>query len=179
MSQRTLILLAAFCLVTSVAPSARAQSDSSAQSVQSSAQTMQPASTPPATKKVWTNDDVPNLRGESVVSTVGNPSPGSARPADKSATAPKNRDAKWYADQIAKLQAKLPPLNSQIAELQAAIDGKPTGNGKDSSRPRGVKADDWSVELAQLRDQRDGIVAHIHALEDEARRNGVPANALP
>ncbi|HXQ26504.1 MAG TPA: hypothetical protein VN822_08880 [Candidatus Acidoferrales bacterium] len=179
MSHRPLVLLAAFCLVTSVAPAARAQSDSAPQSAQPSSPATQAASTPPATKKVWTNDDVTGLRSESTISTVGDSNAGPAKPVEKPAAAGKNRDPKWYQDQIAKLRAQIPPLDSQIVELQAAIDGKPTGNGKESARPRGVKADDWSVEMTELQKKRDGIVARISGLEDEARHNGVAANALP
>ena len=68
---------------------------------------------------------------------------------------------------------------AQIAQLQSAIDGKPTGDAKSSQRPRGVKADDWSVEMQELQKKRDGILDQISALKDQARHHGVPANALP
>jgi hypothetical protein len=42
-----------------------------------------------------------------------------------------------------------------------------------------VRPDDWRDQLARLQKQRDDIVAKISALIDEARHNGVPANALP
>lgn len=91
----------------------------------------------------------------------------------------KARNAKWYRDQIVKLQAQLPPLHSQIEQLREAIDGKAMGDGKTSSRPWSVKGDSWAREEAELQNKRDGIAAHINALRDQARHNGVPPNTLP
>ena len=137
------------------------------------------SSNPP--KKVWTNDDVSATHAQPDASQPenrGTSQPG-AKPHSKSAASPKYKDAKWYQDQIARLQAKVSPLNEQIAQLQAAIHGDPTGDAKTSTRPRGVKADSWESELAQVQKQRDDIVEKIAALQDEARHNGVAPNALP
>jgi hypothetical protein len=113
--------------------------------------------------------------GAEVSNRVAPPAKPSAT-AKKPPTAPKAKDAKWYHDQIEKLQAQLPPLESQISELQAALSGQTV----DSTRKyAGVKLDDWSVELAQLQQKRDDIFGKIAALEDEARHDGVPANLLP
>jgi hypothetical protein len=120
-----------------------------------------------------------NLDPHAGVSTVGNMPANSAKPGPKHPGNAKNRDAKWYRDQIARLQAKLPPLDAQIAELQAAIDGKPTGDAVKSTRPRGVKADSWPNELVALQKKRDDTAAQIAALQDEARHNGVAPNTLP
>jgi hypothetical protein len=182
MSHRPLTLLAAVLLLAAgAATAACAQSSSSAAATPA---TGQPAATngtlsapaPPAGKKVWTNDDVTELRSDSVISTVGS---SSTKSGAKPATAAKNNDAKSYQGQITRLEAQIPPLDSQIAELQAAIDGKPTGDAKTSQRPRGVKADDWSVEMQELETKRDGIVEQINLLRDQARHRGIPANVLP
>ncbi|HEY4710981.1 MAG TPA: hypothetical protein VIH46_12480, partial [Candidatus Acidoferrales bacterium] len=154
--------------------SSAAATPAASQPVATSVTSSTPA--PPAGKKVWTNDDVGDLRSDSVISTVGSSNPKSGV---KPATASKNNDAKSYQAQIARLEAQIPPLDSQIAELQAAIDGKPTGDAKTSQRPRGVKADDWSVEKQDLETKRDAIVEQINALRDQARHRGIPANALP
>jgi hypothetical protein len=141
------------------------------------------AQTPP--KKVWTNEDVKTPPGQPEISTSQPENRGTSQPDGKvrgksaASTRNSNKDAKWYQDQIAKLQAKIPPLDAQIVELQAAIKGEPTGDAKSSARPRGVKADSWESELAQLQKQRDDIVDKIAALQDEARHNGVSPNALP
>jgi len=134
------------------------------------------ASPAPPAKKVWTNEDVPGLRGDAPISTVGSADPTGPQK-NKAAARPAN--AKGYQARIARLEAQIPPLDSQIAELQAAIDGKPTGDGKSSQRPRGVKADDWNVEMEQLKAKRESVLDQIAALKDEARHQGVAPNTLP
>ncbi len=185
MSHRPLTLLATVLFAAGAAITARAQSGSSGAATPAAGQTAatdasSAAPAQPAGKKVWTNDDVTDLRGESVISTVGQPNAKTgAKPGDKRAPNAQNGNAKSYQAQIARLQAQIPPLDSQIAELQAAIDGKPTGDGKTSQRPRSVKSDDWSVEMQDLQKKRDDTLAQIAALKDQARHQGVPANALP
>jgi hypothetical protein len=66
-----------------------------------------------------------------------------------------------------------------MTALQAAIDGKPTGDARKSTRPYSVRVDDWSAERDELGKKRDEIVSKISDLQDEARRSGVPANELP
>jgi len=133
------------------------------------------APSPPA-KRVWTNEDVPALRGDAPISTVG--STDQTTP-NKNKSAAKNANGRGYQARIAHLEAQIPPLDSQIDALQAAIDGKPTGDGKSSQRPRGVKADDWKIELEQLKARRENILDQIAALKDEARHRGVAPNTLP
>jgi chaperonin cofactor prefoldin len=176
-----LTFLATLLVASSAATTARAQNPSSGDGTPATGQTsgasgLTAAPAPTASKKVWTNDDVTDLRGESTISTVGQPS---AKNSDKPAPNAKNGNAKSYQAQIARLEAQIPQLDAQIAELQAAIDGKPTGDGKTSQRPRGVKADDWSVEMQQLHKKRDDTVDKIATLKDQARHQGVPPNALP
>src|SRR5271167_1595165 len=184
MSHRPLVFLAAVLFAAGAGTATRAQSNPSSSSgetsqaaVQTTAATSATA-TPaePAGKKVWTNDDVGDLRGESVISTVGQPA---VRTAAKPAANAKNGNAKSYEAQIARLEAQIPPLDAQIAELQAAIDGKPTGDGKESQRPRSVKTDSWSVEMQDLQKKRDDTLDHIAALKDQARHQGVAPNTLP
>lgn len=148
----------------SPAPNAQAPSDSGAQ---------------PAPKKVWTNEDVPVLREDSSISTVGKRTNGQHNSANANRPAPATKDGKAYAAQITELQKKLEPINDQIAQLQSGIDGKFTGDGQKSTRPTGVHADDWHDQLARLEKQRDDINAHIDAIRDQARRAGVPPNTLP
>jgi hypothetical protein len=118
---------------------------------------------------------VPALREDSTISTIG------ARPAAGTPhqTASGRRDAKWYADQITKLQGQLPAINGKIAQLQAGIDGKFTGDSQSSTRPKYATFGDWQIELAQLQKQRDDIGSRIDALRDQARRQGIPPNTLP
>jgi len=134
------------------------------------------AGSQPAARKVWTNEDVPTLRGDAPISTVGSTD---TKPAGTNKGAAKNPNGRGYQARIARLEAQIPPLDAQMADLQSAIDGKPTGNGSSSQRPRGVKADDWNAELQQLKAKRENILDQIAVLKDEARHQGVPPNTLP
>ena len=132
-----------------------------------------------APKRVWTNDNVTELRANSKISTVGRMSASPGDAGRKTVAGSKAHDANWYRDQIVNLEAKLPPLDSQIEQLREGIEGKAMGDGKTSSRPRAVKGDSWAREEAELQNKRDGIAAHIDALRDQARHSGVPPNSLP
>jgi hypothetical protein len=185
MSRQVLPVIARFALVAAGAVTAHAQTQATQtfQSTQAPAHSAaeNSAANPPAPqpmpKKVWTNEEMSSLDPHSGVSTVGNAKAATsgARPRPTS----KSHDPRWYQDQISKLQAKIPPLDKQIAELQAALAGKPTGDAKQSARPRGVKADDWATELADLQKKRDDTLAQISALQDQARHAGVAPNVLP
>jgi uncharacterized protein YukE len=133
-----------------------------------------PAATTAPAKKVWTNEDMKEVHRDDAISTVGNKvtKPANNKPATNPAN---NRYTKQYQDQITRLQEKLPPLDEQIAQLQAVL------NGDTVNAPRhvGAKIDDWHEELVQLQKQRDDITTKISALQDEARSKGVPANQIP
>lgn len=180
MSHRIALCAALFLLTGfAVAQAQEAQPTPPSQSSdqQASAPSAANSSAQPGAKKVWTNDDVTGLRSSSAISTVGASAAKSARPGVGATAVSGN--ARWYANQITGLQAKLPPLDAQIAELQDAIAGKPTGDGKTSSRPSGVKIDSWSDELSRLQQKRDAVQQQIDALREQARRHGVPNSALP
>lgn len=95
---------------------------------------------------------------------------------EKPAAGTKANNGKAYATQIKALQAKLPPLDEQIAELQAVLNGKTVDSTRHYS---GTKIDDWHDEMVRLQKQREDIAARISTLQDEARRNGVPENQIP
>jgi hypothetical protein len=195
MNRQTLLFVAALALATTVfVPGlARAQGGSAGQPTQAgdaaapaqtnstnsaNATTSTTATTPSATapaKKVWTNEDMRDVHKNSVISTFSGTN-GKADSAKPAGTAKGNKDGKQYQDQILKLQAKLPPLDEQITELQATLNGATVNSTRHYS---GTKIDDWHEELVQLQKQRDDITAKISALQDEARRNGVPPNLIP
>src|ERR1700719_5426564 len=145
---------------------APAQASGSTQS-QSQSQTPQ--------KKVWTND---NLGGSH---SQADDSSATAQPVSNSgpsapAKSKSKRDAKWYHDQIAKLQAQISPLDKSIAELQAALDGKTLN---EPLHYGGNRIGGWKEQLQQLQTKRQETLDKITALEDEARHNGVATNAPP
>jgi hypothetical protein len=197
MNRRTLLFVTALALATTVFVPvlARAQGSSTGQAgdatapapatpdgaatpANSNTTTSTIATTPSATaspKKVWTDEDMKDVHKNSVISTFSatNNKPANGKPAG---TAKGNKDAKQYQDQILKLQAKLPPLDEQISELQATLNGDTMNSTR---RVGGAKIDDWRDELVRAQKQREDIVAKISALQDEARRNGVPPNQIP
>lgn len=130
-------------------------------------------------KKVWTNEDISTLGTHPANSTSQPTNTAPSKSGGKTDRVSKGRDAKWYQDQIAKLEAKIPPLDDQISKLQTAIEGKPTGDAKSSTRPHGVRQGDWPTELAELQKLHEGILNKISALQDEARHKGIPPNVLP
>jgi hypothetical protein len=178
MYRLTVSLLALLFLSGTIRCSARAQAIQEPQQNSAPAQTSSSPSAaqqpPGADKKVWTNEDLNDLHDRAANSTAGGANVKPAKPGQKAATQAK--DAKWYRDQIVKLQAKIPPLEDKIHQLQAGLNGETVN----SVRTYGaVRADDWRDQLGRLQKQRDDISAKIAALEDEARHGGVPPNALP
>lgn len=192
MNNRPIITLAALVFLAAIPGAARAQEARASDApVAAPSQNGAPASArqqakpdsanssaQPGAKKVWTNDDVNGLKGDSAISTFS-PAEAKTSKAAPAKVTPVRKDASWYKAQIAKLEAKIPPLNDQIAQLQAAIDGQPPGDGKKSTRPTRVKGGQFSDELGELQQRRGSIQKQIEGLRDEARRNGVAANALP
>ena len=160
---------------TSPPSSANPSAQSTEPPSQASAPAAAPATAQPAAKKVWTNEDVAGLRADSRISTFSQPS---AKPAKNGANPgnSKGKDAGWYQNRIAGLEAQLPHLDDQIGQLQAALSGEQVNSVR---KWGGVKPDDWRVELDTLQKKRDSIQAEISTLEDQARHAGVPAGALP
>jgi hypothetical protein len=145
------------------------------------AQSAAPAGTETAStttpKKVWTNEDVGDLRGRSPISTVGPSRPKSQKPVAQSKQAVASPDTiRSYHDRIAALQAKLPPIDSQISDLQGALNGQTMNSTRHAT---GAKIDDWHDELTRLQAQRSDLETKIGALQDEARHKGVPENQIP
>jgi hypothetical protein len=210
MTHRTLTLFAAALFAAVISTPARAQEAQPAQPAQppaaapasspssSPAPTASPASAQPAAqnsapgdassalqakpaaKRVWTDDDMGDLRENSSISTVGNAhgNAGSSKPGAKTANsnAPRSKTAQYYHDQIVRLQGQIPPIDQKISDLQAAIEGKPVSGARTFG---GVRPDDWKDELQRLQKQRDDITAKIATLQDQARHQGVPENQIP
>lgn len=155
------------------APSPEAQSPAATTPDNSTSPVPPPAANPP-TKKVWTEDDMHGLRGTSPISTVGTANAKSA-PSGKKVVATPNEIAS-YRNRILQLQAKLPDMDSKIADLQKVLSGTTVNTVRTTG---GNKIDDWGEELKKLQQQRDDTATKISALQDEARHHGVPDNQIP
>lgn len=167
-----MVLLSASLLA--MARTAKAQAAQPTGAPQPAAQTSPAQQQPAAEKKVWTNDDVADLRDHSVISVGGNAR--AANASQKQTPRQNARETNWYRGEILKLQAKIPPLDEKIQQLQAGLDGKTVNSVRTYGATR---ADDWRDQLTRLRKQRDDLTAKIASLEDEARHKGIPPNSLP
>jgi hypothetical protein len=176
MTRALLVFLAAIYSVSPMTIAWSAQNASATQGSDSASQANgQTSPTAPSPgRKVWTNDDVSGLRKDEF--STASPAPAVSTQVKAPAS---KRNAAWYRDQILQLQAKIPPLDAQIADLRSALEGKPTGDGKKSVRPYSVRSDDWAVQLAQVSQKRDDILEKISTLRDAARHNGIAPNTLP
>jgi hypothetical protein len=173
---RRLLLLFAAGLCVAAHASAQSQADPSPAPVPAVAPSSSDAPAPAPEKKVWTNEDVSDLRSTSEISTVGaTPAkPGAKRPQPARPGVTGN-----YQTRIARLENQIPPIDKEMAELQDAISGKATGDAKSSTRPRNVWGGDWNDELQKLQTKKQGLLDQIAALRDEARHHGVAPNTLP
>lgn len=138
-------------------------------------------------KKVWTNEDLEQLRTRGLISVVGQEA--QATPAAQVTVAPELTvfrvfesrldDPVWYAQQADELQTA---LDSAMAALQQEQDALATA--KDRATAPGVALDKPSVgvtpdaALALLQAQVDDAQMRLDALSDLARQHDIPPGVL-
>ncbi|MGD0840972.1 MAG: hypothetical protein ABSA32_07440 [Candidatus Acidiferrales bacterium] len=166
----------------------RAQAPSASTGSQTPGASQAPAPAPAATqKKVWTNDDLDQLRDQGGISVIGKssapnaatPQNGPAQPA-KPAVAPKlpkEKDPEWYKEQLAPLYTALDRINSEIAAAQSAVDGETRGDAGVSMGAR-APAGTPQEQLVALQKQQQDIQTKIDNLLDQARHNDLPPGDL-
>jgi hypothetical protein len=127
--------------------------------------------TAPKPKKVWTNDDMAELRANSTVSVVGPQAQG--RKIQQRSYYPNATQSelmlKMYRQQIDQLQVQVDSIDKQIANLRDAIAGKTV----DSSRtydPWGGRQGDWSSQIDQLQKNRGSVLKQIDTVEEQIRK---------
>jgi hypothetical protein len=162
-----------------------------AQAASAPAQTQtQTPNPPPAQKKVWTNDDIDQLRdqgagGISVMGPAAAPDATStqngtaaapAKPAKGSAL-PKEKDPEWYRTQLAALYKELDHVSDELAAAQAAVDGDSRGEAGVSMNVR-APAGTPQEQVASLQAQQTEIQGKIDALLDQARHNDIEPGDL-
>ncbi len=154
---------------------AKRPTGASARRVPPAAQT--PDAPPAATKKVWTNDDLSGLHNQPAISTGVSNSVRAQIGEEVRRT--RNEAPRGIGSRLLKLQAKLPPLDEQIAELQAAIDGKPTGDARKSVRPYSVRLDNWTAELDQLARNAPTSPTKLPSFETKRATTEYPRTRFP
>jgi hypothetical protein len=135
-------------------------------------------------KKVWTNDDLDQLRTRGLISIVGQEAPAQAAPAvsvETSSPAYESRldDPTWYAEKAAELQSALDDAVAALQQEQNAL-----ASAKDRDTAPGVALDKPSVgvtpdaALALLQAQVDGAQMRLDELSDLARQHDIPPGVL-
>lgn len=163
-----------------------------------------PAPKPPEKpKKVWTNDDLTDLRSSVQITTAAATptSEGAAAEEDQGTAAapgkekplPPEKDPQYYKSKLVPLRKQRDDLDAKIKEIQGAINNPYEGTNKitlgqqapsaPSQGPQPSTRPDDSLygnqvvkpkdQLALYQKQRDDVQQQIDDLESQARRNGI------
>ena len=138
-------------------------------------------------KKVWTNDDMPALRAQGLISIVGQepPAPGAQAPAAPEEPAfpvyeSRLDDPEWYAEQAYDLQGELDDAMAALQREQDALaqakDDRITQPGVALDQPSlGVTPD---AALALLQARVDEVQSQLDELSDLARQHDIEPGTL-
>ena len=140
-------------------------------------------------RKVWTNEDMDQLRARGLISIIGPEVNEAAAPATTAATATAEpappvytsnlEDPGWYAAQAAKLQAELDEREAALHEQQLAI-----AQAADRITQPGIALDKSNAGitpdsgLAILQAQVDEVQSELDELSDLARQNNIPPGLI-
>jgi hypothetical protein len=166
---------AAVLLATIALPSRAAEKPHTAQGTQNQ------------TQKVWTNDDLDQLRSRGLISIVGQePSEiAVAQPAPAPSETPfpvynsRLEDPSWHAEKVADLQAELDRRAAALQEQQTAL-----ALAADGITQPGVSLDRRGVgvtpeaAIAVLEARVQEVQTQLDALGDLARQNSIPPGVL-
>ena len=134
-------------------------------------------------KKVWTNDDMDQLRSRGLISIVGQEVTEAAPQAPAETTYPvyasRLDDPEWYADQAAELQAELDDRAAALEQQRQAMalaKERITQPGVAMNKPSvGVTPD---AAIALLEAQVQEVQSQLDDLSDLARQHDIPPGDL-
>ena len=131
-------------------------------------------SSPPAAKKVWTNDDLIALRATAPVSAPGQaPRPTHQQQrSDQSDAAERARKAQRYRQQLQPLYAELPKIDAELAQMHSFQDGSYQTTGGLPLRYLATPLNP-ADRINQLEKRKSEIQKQIGDIEDQARHDGV------
>ena len=139
-------------------------------------------------KKVWTNEDVNQLRARGLISIVGQEPAGPARPTPAAAEAAQRAfpiyesrldDPRWYSDRAADLQAELDARLADLQQLQQALalaKDRVTQPGIAMDKPSLAVTPAQGIPVLQARVQE--IQSQLNDLANLARQHNFPPSAL-
>jgi hypothetical protein len=129
----------------------------------------------------WTNEDLERLRALGLISIVGQPATAEAA----TAAAPpspyvKTQNPEWYAEQAAKRRDALERRQAQLREYRQALDDARSLR----EMTGGINLDEGDVGITPeagieiLQRHVKEVQTKLKALEDLARRDGIPPGTL-
>ncbi len=131
-------------------------------------------------RKVWTNDDLQNLKPGAPISVMGGARPAASATGESGAaaaegaaeSAPNPQDTREY------WQERLKPLRDELAKIDQQLRQFRTGRGQAASNVIDINTNAGGIGVAdtlqRLERRRTEIQQEITALQTEARRKGVP-----
>ena len=129
---------------------------------------------------VWTNDNLARLHDLGLISIVGAMSEGMPESASLRQPYVKTHDPEWYAAEAAKLRDQIEHRQAELRGYQQALDDarslrKTTGGINLDEGDMGITPE-AGIEI--LRQRAKETQMELAALDDLARRNGIPPGAL-
>jgi phage host-nuclease inhibitor protein Gam len=130
--------------------------------------------------KVWTNDDLEKLHDVGLISIVGQMDEERSVPESAPKDYEPTQDPEWYADQAARLFHELEDRQVQLREYRQALDDARTLRETTDT----VNLDEGDVGISPeagieiLKRRVNEAEMELDALEDLARRNGIPPGTL-
>ena len=134
-------------------------------------------------KKIWTNDDMDQLRSQGLISTFSVApeitAPAPAAPSEPATFTPRTEDPTWYAEQAAILQAELDKREAALHEAQANL----AQAAKGITQP-GIAMDKQNAGvtpeagIAVLAAQVLEVQSQLDELSELARQNNIPPGVL-
>jgi hypothetical protein len=128
-------------------------------------------------KKVWTNDELKQIRSEGTPGTQGTASANGLSQAKTDEQYRREKDPHWYVKQLHPLQKELVTVEQNLRSLSEA---RRSGKGGTSSvnldqLEEGVTTEE---QLKIFQTRRAQLLNHIDDLEEQARHNGIEAGEL-
>jgi hypothetical protein len=135
------------------------------------------------TKRVWTNDDMDQLRARGLITTFSQAPETTAQaqpaPSEPATFTARTEDPAWYAEQSAILQAELDKRESALREAQAnlaqAAEGITQPGIAMDKKNEGITPE---AGIAVLQAQVLEVQSQLDELSDLARQNNIPPGVL-